>query len=733
MDVRTIIVSGFTGIAIIVLGGCSDGGGSDLDPSPGIITGPSSSINNVTLEGTAAKGIINFGNIVAEELKADGTVLAQVGNTITDADGYYSLMVNSYFGGPIKVTVSADANTQMKCDVPKGCGTRGDDGIEDTLNPTVVDFGEWYKPGSLNMMALVAEAVANESINVNITPYTNLAANYALAASPAMAGRALDTGSLTSAGVYKANSEVSNLLRNINILDTRPVDITDPDAVSDGRPEEVAYAAVSAAVLIDADVTSGNPDINGALDTLTRSFSDGSIVADDTGTATDDSTISLQEIIDGASGVLDQAGGIADVSGTLAALQADVDAVTGGGTVDPTPGDTADAAALVKVKAFVGDVRTWGVAVAAQTGASSNAFGVQTEQVSTAANLSMNFLIGPAFYASAEAIDMRFHDRNTSPNLVDYETGLPTGPQFTEGTIARLDDVITITDGVIDGVTVNMEVRLPVDNAVFTTGSSITVEVISASFESAATDAYINSGQVTLNLAAEYVVDWTAIEQGSAVMPGILSGSADLGMTLIQKQDRFGMPLDVEMTFTGTALSEFINPGAATGAANDISGIIPGTLIMDGIVSDTAGNSFAARFTFNIPNIELLAITGMLDTASARIGLDFVMQLAGLPKAYVNINGTGTDFEVGTTTITITYSGRKIIIQGDNLTVSTDGVVGVGEVTIINQDAVSIIFAGDLGTLEGDVKFNNISYATISRMSNGLAKITYSDGTFEIL
>ncbi len=723
MDVRTIL-SGFIGVTIIVLGGCSDGGGSN----------PDSSVNGVTLEGAAAKGVINFGNVVAEELKADGSVLAQVGSATTDADGYYSLMVNSYSGGPIRVTVSADANTQMKCDVPEGCGARADE-LEDvfSLTPTVVDFGEWYKPGGLNMMALVAEAVADETINVNITPYTNLAANYALAVVSPTASRALDTGSLTPSGIYKANSEVSSLMR-IDILNTRPVDITDPDAVGKGEPAEVVYAAVSAAVLADADTTGGRPDINGALDTLTRSFDfdGGAIVADDTGTATDGSTISLQEIIDGASDVLGQ-GNIADISGTLVALQDDVDEVTGGGSVDPAPGDTADAATLAKVKAFVGDVRTWGTAFIEGTSASSTAFKEQTELVAGVANLSIEFLIGPAFYASAGAIEMRFHGRNTSTNLVDYEIGSPTGPQFTAGAITQSGDVVTITDGVINGITVNMKVRLPADGSVFVTGSSITIEMISASFESAATDAYINSGQLTLNLASEYVVDWVAIEQRSAAMPSILKGATDLDITLTQKQDQFGMPLDVEMTFAGKVLSEFINTGAITNAPDDFSGIVPGTLIMRGDINDAAGNSSAARFTFNIPNIEFLAITGMLESAVPKIGLDFVMELAGLPRAYVNVTGTGTDFEVGTSTTTITFSGRRIVIRGDDLSVSTDGVVGVGEVTITNQDGVSMVFDGNLETLEGDVIFNGKSYAAISRMSNGLAKITYSDGTFEIL
>ncbi len=733
MDVRTIF-NGFLGMTIVVLGGCSDPAppSPSIPPSSGIP--PSTGVNNVTLGGTAAKGIISLGNVVAEELKADGTVLAQVGNATTGADGRYSLTVSStYLGGPIKVTVSADENTQMKCDVVEGCGARVD-GLEDILNPTVVDFGEWYKPGDLNMMALVAEAAANYTVKVNITPYTDLAANYALAVThTGIASRALDTGSLTSAGVYNANSEVSDLL-NFNILSTQPVDITDISAVIGGDSTEVVYAAVSAAVLRSNETVGGTPNVNAALGDLSNSFNGGTIVADD-----------MQDIIDSASSVLDQVGSIVDISGVLAGLQAEIDAANGGngdgggnggGIIDPTPSDTADAADLVKVKAFVGDVRTWGAVIKNETGVNGGPFEVQTGLISAAADISMDFLFGPAFFASAEVMEMHFHGRNTSPNLTDYTTGGATDPQFTEGTIAKLGNIITITDGVIDGVTVNMSMKFPADGEVLALGSSFSIEIVSASFESAATDAYINSGKVTFRLASEYTIDWAAIDQGNAVMPGVLGGSVNWDATMIQKQDDLGTPLDAEITFAGTLSTRFVNPSAASGAADDLSEIIPGTLTISGDISDTAGNKFGARFTFNIADIDTLVATGMLDSAVPKIGLDFTMQLAGLPEVSVNINGRQTGLEKGTAKTTITYGGRRIVITSDLAVSSVDGVdsvAAIGDAAISNQDGVTMSFDGNLEALEGDVLFNNVSYATISKMDNGASKITYSDGTFEIL
>ncbi|MCF6256246.1 MAG: hypothetical protein L3J98_07845 [Gammaproteobacteria bacterium] len=735
MDVRTIF-NGLLGMTIVVLGGCSDPAPPSSGVSPSSDVPPSSGVNNVTLGGTAAKGIISLGNVVAEELKTDGTVLAQVGSATTGADGRYSLSVSSaYLGGPIKVTVSADENTQMKCDVVEGCGARVD-GLGDILNPTVVDFGEWYKPGDLNMMALVAEAAANHTVKVNITPYTDLAANYALATSHAgIASRTVDTGSLTSGGIYNANSEVSDLL-NIDILNTQPVDITDISAVIGGDPTEVVYAAVSAAVLRSNETAGGTPNVNAALGDLSNSFNGGTIVTGD-----------MQDILDSASSVLDQVGGIgniADISGILAALQADIDAANGGngggsnggGIIDPTPSGTADAADLVKVKAFVGDVRTWGTVIKNETGVNGGPFEIQTGLISAAADLSMDFLFGPAFFASAEVMEMHFHGRNTSPNLTDYTTGGATDPQFTTGTIAKLGNIITITDGVIDGVTVNMSMKFPADGEVLALGSSFSIEIVSASFESAATDVYINSGKVTFNLASEYTIDWVAIDQGNAVIPGILGGSVNWDTTMIQKQDDFGTPLDAEITFAGTLSTRFVNPSAVSGAADDLSEIIPGTLTINGDVSDTAGNKFGARFTFNIVDVELLAAAGMLDSAVPKIGLDFTMQLAGLPEVSVNINGSQTGLEEGTAKTTITYGGRRIVITSDLAVSSVDGVdniAAIGDAAISNQDGVTMSFDGNLEALEGDVLFNNVSYATISKMDNGASKITYIDGTFEIL
>jgi len=65
------VFSGLIVLAIVMLVGC----GKDNSASP-------PDISNVILSGSAVKGIINLGNVVAEELDTNGRVIAWVGSTI---------------------------------------------------------------------------------------------------------------------------------------------------------------------------------------------------------------------------------------------------------------------------------------------------------------------------------------------------------------------------------------------------------------------------------------------------------------------------------------------------------------------------------------------------------------------------------------------------------------------------------------------------------------------------
>jgi hypothetical protein len=561
----------------LTLSACGGGGG-------GSDNGGNNGGGSATLSGNAVKGIIKNGNVVAEELNADKTVKAQVGSATTGADGSYSLTLNSsYTSGPIQITISADANTEMKCDIPAGCGTS-------------VNFGDWYNPGAgnLTMTALVGEAAANTTISVNVTPYTDLAAR-----------RAKQSSTLDASVVDIANSEVNHLLGGIDILNTKPLDITDPTAIANGSGAQKAYAAYAAAIGVLADNTSGSPDINGALDTLASSFSDGTILADDTGA--ESGKYSLQEIINGASSTLSQAG-TTDTSGTLTALQDDVNSAGTGGSVDPEADPTAGATALAKVKAFVSDVRTWGTVIEAETKAKGDAFDAQASLASDAANMSGEFLVGPAFDAAIQAISDNFDGTQTGTDLTTYGLG------FTGGTINNTNGTITITDGLNGDVTVNMTAQVPTDG---TTASSFTIGISSATFRSDATDADINSGTVTLTTATPYTLDINAINAGTATEPDISGGSLSLDVSLTQKQDANGTALAATVTFEGTLGASLVN-AIQDSTTGDYTWITPKTLSLSGGVSTSDGNSLDFSLSADITNADSFTPVGGLSVGTTK-------------------------------------------------------------------------------------------------------------------
>jgi len=407
--------------------------------------------------------------------------------------------------------------------------------------------------------------------------------------------------------------------------------------------------------------------------------------------------------------------------------------------------------------------------------------------------------------------------------------------------------VITISNGVINGTTVNLVVQLPKDGS---PASSFTLGITSGSLTSAASDVVITSGSITFTTASPYTVDWTAIDNGTALEPDVSSGSIDLDVSLTQKQDDVGQALVSPVTFAGNIALALTNPTHDTDG--NINWITPSALTLAGNVSTDAGESLDASLTVDITNANSFVPVGELpvghvknnivtwnysgntytavtpeatvtitwsasdggaivsqaysggysytnnfsgpyaDLASAvigtyiytplyyyqnggtiwvkdegeytvdltgadfsvngtangilqypdfvveanatnkwldvTVGLNFALQLDGLPEASINISGDRTAFDAGDATLSIAYGTRQIVIDG-----SFSDTSSTGGVTITNQNGVTMTIDGDFDAETGDVMFNGQSYATISKTAAGLTKITYSDGTFETL
>ncbi len=365
-------------IITAILSGCGGGGSSDSNGG--------ATFDDATTQGKAAKGIIIKGDVVASELDGAGTVLRVVGNATTGPDGSYNLDLNdSYEGGPIEIMILNGPDTTTVCDVVVGCGPRTD-GLTSTDDPDnnddlVIDFGEEYKPSGFSMTALIPNAEDGESIAVQVTPFTHMAAERA------------KSETLTAAVIEAANSEVSNLLSGIDILRTEPVDITSTSSLIDAEHTAIAYAALAAAIANLAPVDSdGQPDIDQALSDLVASFDNGTISAAD-----------LQEIVDEANNTLAEVGAT-DTSGVLADLEDDI-ILAAGGDIDPEPNPNAGDTDVEKAKNFLADLRTWGTVIGDELDSPSQAFQNQIELSDAAADMIFSEdVAGEAIGAGADVI-----------------------------------------------------------------------------------------------------------------------------------------------------------------------------------------------------------------------------------------------------------------------------------------------------------------------------------------
>jgi len=393
---------------------------------------------DATIQGKAAKGIIISGDVVADELNADGTVKNPgVGSATTGSDGSYSLELgDDYEGGPVKITVSNNADTTTVCDATSGCGTRTDD-VTDNSNPTTIEFGEQYKPASLSMSALLPDAEDGETIGVQVTPFTNMASE-----------KAIGTGTLNSTSINAANSEVSDLLGGLDILRTEPVDIT--DLTGDEDAAAVAYAALTASIAeLAPDDADGQPDIDQALVDLASDFSAGTFQADD-----------MQDILDEATATLTETGAV-DTSGLIEDIQDDVDdaIANNGGVIDPEPNPNAGDTDVELAKAFISDLRTWGTVINAEVEAPSAAFELQLDMADAVYD-TMNGGIGEALNAGVDA-------------AVDFADGLA---ELTDGDLTGYESIdATFTAGTITSNSTAEGVEYTIAGASATTVDSVDV------------------------------------------------------------------------------------------------------------------------------------------------------------------------------------------------------------------------------------------------------------------
>lgn len=164
-------------LVVALLAACGGGGGSD-SPAP-------STTANVSLSGTAAKGLMVGADVVALAVNADGSIgSTPLASTTTDANGLYTLKFDATKDRPyvIKVSAKADGSTTHLDEVS---------GVAQAL------------PGGFSMRALfIPTTTGAVTTSASITPFSELA----------VAAAAKASGGVTAANANQAVSTFTQLL-----------------------------------------------------------------------------------------------------------------------------------------------------------------------------------------------------------------------------------------------------------------------------------------------------------------------------------------------------------------------------------------------------------------------------------------------------------------------------------------------------------------------------------------
>lgn len=754
-------------LGLTACGGGGSGGSSSIDVGTTSFSATSS--------GTAAKGIISGGIVTATEVSTGN----EVGSALTDIDGTYQLTIGSnYQGGPIQLTITADADTQMKCDATAGCGARpADDGIADS--DSNIDFSEWYKPGEggLQMRALLPSATDGAQISASITPFTEMAAN-----------RAEQEG-ISEESIANANSVVTSLL-GVNILNTPPVDIT--ALPSGASANAIAYAALASAAanLASTDPDTGVIDIQAGIDALASALSANGIQANDD---SDDTVISLQDIIDEANATLTEAG-VQDSSGIVAALEEDVEEAGEDGVIDPEPVDSATLSAVDKAKALVADFRTYateldttisnpefGGEFAQQIELASNFIGTGKPGIDPVAALSY---VSEDVQSLAEYILWNYEDTSGAGTLqfpLTEDNADLLGTPFTSGSMDYTIEINPETGA--------YEITADFNNAVVEPYTVNLSFVYSGTYQESSEENYNEETKETTGSYDE--VD----NMNNTISGSMISGFSNLVITsgeVIQSSESDSYSYN-EAQDSGTYSSVMVNQLsldatlAVLNEGNDTPITFSGELNADVMSKENEEYSYNwttdeySQTEQSVSYIKAFDMNGSVAYNSEEVGLDisvampnaddfYAMELGSIEETTdqwlqmnagiglsvdtlnlndvdLNVSATRTAFDAAEAEIRLSHADRSILVSfatqlvadgmpsslGDamNLTVGEAS----GDIQVTDANGTTMTLTPPTSETEGvigEVTVDGIAVATIEQTEDGLIKTSYADGTFEI-
>lgn len=692
-------------IITLTLAGCgSDGGGPGVPPAA-----------TTTSSGFVSKGIIKAGKVVAQELDAQGRMLREVGNATTGLDGAYQLTIgNGYAGGSVLFTLSATGDTKMVCDVQPRCAKVDKNFGEDF---TVLDADPNFK-----MTAIISGATAGDKLTVQITPFTHMAAQYALARLPA-----LPAGTTPAKAVDEANSEVNNLLGGVDVLRSRPRNLANAGDMKEATATEKAYALLTGAIgkLALGDTT--GPGLTEAVRILAESFKEGKIKANE-GTSPVDNRYSLKEILDAAK---DQRAslGLSDDSGVLADLDQKI-ITAGTGDIDPQPSPLAGDTRIAKAKGLVQDMRTWGNQLQSLEGP-AKVFANEIEMADRVTqpfqgplgeSLANGVVLMMSAYGSATPVSGAYgvgsgtHDLNTvfgagrvvgSGNIMVSSAGGQT-------TLRLVGTLGLAGGGTSETLDLNLTLPAPASSIISL------VAGLTGTVENSGAKLMLTEGSVTASFNQVITQDSASGVIESALQNASLRFSATLAEVGPEP-----------VSFTGATQFDVVRCGSCSPST-----INPALIKLSGALNKGAKN-FSATVQADLSNASSFDPNqpeGGANVAKGTLTLSLSAKLDSLPEAQFTLVVRRTGYEastnanMGDASLTIAYGGRNTRVEASKLSTAS----GTASLTFTSQDSVKLAVSGMEDAQEGKLTLDGAELGTVKRIG-GVLKVTYNDGTFETI
>jgi len=474
----------------------------------------------LNINGTASKGLILGGTVTAYLINDDGTKGTTVGTATTDTtDGTYELTLDAGNNGKaLIVEITATDGSQMKCDLSV-C-------LADDDPEIAITFGELYPLPSDFELSAVSSGSDSGTIDINITPLTNIAAALAL--------DKVEGGANPAAAAEAANYQIADLLGlDGDVTELPIVDLTEADAINGADADALEANLISAAV-VEAALNNSvdGTSLEDALDSFVTQYVASNGIADTEGDGVDTSSVSLEEIaaasqtltgtmVTEVEGVSAEDDNIAAVETAL--ISAETEAAAG--STEPTQGDVPDdigSEGLLATKAFVSQVSTLNVATQID---GAKAF---EEQISLASDLASDDLD-----ANAEALSLA--TEAIAAAVVANQAAIALKEPITSFVHSTLNDKIVVAIGTNgEQVTYTVDQSLDIVDFNYDTGENVTtattIKLVAAIADYSNTIVESETDDKTNN-----IYTWTS--KGEASLDLTLSGSVSTEQVSITIND----------------------------------------------------------------------------------------------------------------------------------------------------------------------------------------------------